>query len=67
MIHGATHINMKLKRILRLLALALFIGLACILPIPLSITRKDDTPKYFIEQIDQNEEDGNEDDIKDIF
>ncbi len=66
MIHGATHIHMKLKRILRLLVLALFIGLACILPIPMTFARKDDTPKYFVEQIDQNEEEEDHE-IKELF
>ena len=43
------------------------IGLASILPIPLSFSRKDDTPKYLIEQIDKNENDDNKDDVKELL
>jgi len=58
---------MKLKRILRLIMFALLIGLACILPVPITFSRKDDVPKYLIEQIDKNENDDEDDDIKEIL
>ena len=48
---------MKLKRLIRLIGLVLFISLACILPIPMTFSRKDDVPKYLIEQIDPKEND----------
>lgn len=47
--------------------LAFLIGLACILPVPITFTRKDDVPKYLIEQIDKNQNDDEEDDIKKLL
>lgn len=58
---------MKIKRFARLCALALFIALACILPFPITFYRKDDSPKFSIEQIDEKKEDEEKDDIKEIF
>ncbi len=58
---------MKIKRLMRLLALALLIGLACILPLPMTFSRKDDMPKYLIEQIDKNENNNENEDIKELF
>jgi len=53
---------MKLKRLLRLIGLVLFISLACVLPIPMTFSRKDDAPKHVIERIDPKE---NEDELND--
>ena len=58
---------MKIKRILRLIALALLIGMACILPVPITFTKKDNLPKYLIEQIDTKENDDNEKDVTELF
>ncbi|MBT8393754.1 MAG: hypothetical protein KJN66_02785 [Bacteroidia bacterium] len=58
---------MKIKRILRLLALILMIAMASILPIPITFFNKDKLPKFVIEQIDQKEEDSEKEDIKEIF
>ena len=57
---------MKAKRFLRLIALALLIGMASILPIPITFAKKDNLPKYLIEQIDTKENE-NENDIKELF
>ncbi|PWH83366.1 hypothetical protein DIS18_02090 [Algibacter marinivivus] len=54
------------KRILRLIALVFMIGLATILPVPITFYRKDNMPKFKIEQIDKKQEDENKDDIKEI-
>jgi len=58
---------MKIKKILRLLTLVFMIGLACILPIPITFTTKDDLPKYLIEQIDTKDDEDEEDNIKELF
>jgi hypothetical protein len=59
---------MKIKRTLRLIALALLIGMACILPVPITFTKKDNFPKHLIEQIDTKENDNEEEkDIKELF
>lgn len=55
------------KKGLRLLALALIIALASVLPVPINFYRKDNLPKYTIEQIDTKEEDDESDDIKELF
>ena len=57
---------MKIKRILRLLALLLMIGLASVLPVPITFFNRDKLPKYLLEQIDKKE-DEDEDDIKELF
>ena len=49
------------KKALRLLALVLLITLASALPVPITFYRKDNLPKFKIEQIDKkknNEENG---------
>jgi len=58
---------MKFKRFLRLLALALLIAMASIIPIPITFYNKDKLPKYLIEQIDTKEDDAEQDDIKEHF
>ena len=49
--------TMKIKRLLRLIALMLMIAMASILPVPISFFSKDNQPKYLIEQIDSKEDD----------
>jgi len=56
----------KLKRILKLFALLLMIGLSSVLAVPITFYRKDDLPKYLIEQVDTKEDDIEEDDIKEL-
>ncbi|SFZ89226.1 hypothetical protein SAMN05428642_10158 [Flaviramulus basaltis] len=56
-----------LKKALRLLALAFIIALASVLPVPITFYRKDNLPKYTIEQIDKKENDDEDKDIKEIF
>jgi len=59
--------TMKIKRLLRLLALVLMIAMASILPVPITFFNKDKLPKFVIEQIDEKEEDTEKEDIKEIF
>lgn len=58
---------MKLKRIMRLLALVIIIALASFLPVPITFYRKDNLPKYTIEKVDKKEDELKEDDIKELF
>ena len=58
---------MKIKRFLRLLALALLIAMASVLPIPITFYNKDKLPKYLIEQIDTKEDEAEQEDIKEIL
>lgn len=58
---------MKIKRLLRLLALILMIAMASILPVPITFFNKDKLPKFVIEQIDKKEEDSEKDNIKEVF
>jgi len=58
---------MKLKQITRLLALALMIALASVLPVPLTFYAKDHLPKHLIERVDKKEEEDEEDEIKVLF
>lgn len=51
----------------RLLALVVIIALASVLPVPITLYRKDNLPKYTIEKIDTKEEDTEKDDIKELF
>lgn len=55
------------KKWLRLLALALIIALASVLPVPINFYRKDNLPKYTIEQVDKKEDDNESEDIKELF
>lgn len=55
------------KRILKLVALILIIVLASILPVPITFYRKDNSPKYLIEQIDAKENETENEDIKELF
>ncbi len=47
---------MKIKRIIRLFALALMIALACVLPVPMTLYKKDDLPKNLIERVEQDKD-----------
>lgn len=58
---------MTFKRFCRLLLLAIFIGLACILPIPITFKSKDNLPKHLTEQLDSKEDEDEIDDIKELF
>ena len=40
------------------------IGLATILPVPITFYKKDNMPKFKVEQIDKKEEDENKQDLK---
>ena len=61
--------TMKIKRTLRLIILALMIGLACIvpLPVPIGLRRKDEKQKYLIEQIDTKDDEMEDEDIIELF
>lgn len=54
----------SIKKALRLLALALIIGLATIIPVPITFYRKDNMPKFKTEQLDKKKEDHDKEDIK---
>ena len=41
---------------MRLFALALMIALACILPVPMALYKKDDLPENLIERVEQDED-----------
>ena len=56
----------KLKRILRLLMLVSVIIMASIIPVPMQFYNKDNLPKDFIELIETNDDENEEDDIKEI-
>ncbi len=58
---------MNFKKTLRLLAWLMLLVIACIVPVPITFTKKDKLPKYLIEQIDTKDEDENQDDIKELF
>ncbi|MBT8303613.1 MAG: hypothetical protein KJP09_04015 [Bacteroidia bacterium] len=47
---------MKIKRVIRRVALILMIALACVLPVPLTFAKKDDLPKFLIEKVELEEE-----------
>lgn len=57
---------MKYKKLLRMLLLALMIGLACMLPVPITFKNKDNLPKDLIEHVEIKEEDEDED-CKELF
>ncbi|MEC3906953.1 hypothetical protein VOI54_07970 [Tamlana sp. 2201CG12-4] len=56
-----------LKKALRLVALILMVALASALPVPITFYRKDNTPKFKIEQVDKNEEEIGKETDKVIF
>ena len=47
---------MKIKRILRLVAFALFVALACVVPFPINLFRKEDLKKAQIELVEKQQE-----------
>jgi hypothetical protein len=54
----------NLKKTLRLLGLIVIIALASVLPVPVTFYRKDNQPKFKIEQIDKKKEDDNENELE---
>ena len=58
---------MNFKKTLRLLAWLMLLVIACIVPVPITFTKKDNLPKYLIEQLDTKKEEDNEDEIKQLF
>lgn len=57
---------MNLKKGLRLIGIVLLIALACALPVPMIMYKKDNLPKHTVEQIDEKDDEEN-DDIKELF
>jgi hypothetical protein len=57
---------MKIKRLLRILALILMIATASVLPVPILFYNKVKLSKYLIEQIDKKKSDTKNEDKKDI-
>ncbi len=57
---------MKIKRILRLLAIFLMIAMVSVLPVSILFYNKDKLPKYLIELIDKRESDEEKNDIIEI-
>jgi len=47
---------MRIKRVIRRVALILMIALACVLPVPLTFVKKDNLPKFLIEKVELEEE-----------
>lgn len=58
---------MKLKKTLRSIAWITLLVLMSMIPIPIPFPKKDNLPKYLIEQIDTNENEDEKDDIKELF
>jgi len=58
---------MKLKQIIRLLAIAFMIALASVLPLSMTFYAKDQLPKHLIERVDKKKEEDEEDEIKVLF
>lgn len=50
----------NLYKLLRLLLLLFFIALAALVPVPLTLSKKDTTPKFVLEQLDEEEEEEEE-------
>ena len=58
---------MKFKKVLRTTAWIILLVMACMIPLPITFTKKDNLPKYLIEQIDTKDNEEEEDDIKQLF
>jgi hypothetical protein len=56
-----------LRRRIRQIALLLMMLLASVLPVPITYYRKDNLPKYVIEEVDTKEGEAEEDNIKELF
>jgi len=54
----------SIKKVLRLLALALIIGLAIVVPVPITLYKKDNMPKFKTEQLDKKKVDVHKEDMK---
>ncbi|NAS12977.1 hypothetical protein [Poritiphilus flavus] len=55
---------MRIKKIIRLLAVIAMVGIASVVPFPINYRRKDEFPKVKIEQLDEEEESNEEDTVK---
>ncbi len=58
---------MRVKKLLYFFMLLLFIMIAAIVPFPINFYKKDNLPKYTIEQIDKKEEEDEEGDDYQAF
>lgn len=58
---------MQVKKVLRFLLLLFFIGLAAMVPFPISVHRKDRLPTHSIEQVDKTKDEEDEDDTYQAF
>ncbi|WP_299890055.1 hypothetical protein [uncultured Lacinutrix sp.] len=58
---------MNIKKQLRLVALIVFIAIACAIPFPMTFKRKDNLPKHLIEQLDTKDDAQDENLKKDAF
>lgn len=56
-----------IKKFIRLSAFLLMIALASVLPVPITFYKRDNLPKYVIEQIDTKDDETKDDDIKELF
>lgn len=54
----------SIKKGLRLLSLVFIIGLATVLPVPITFYRKDNLPKFKTEQLDEKKVDDHKEDMK---
>ena len=57
----------KFKHFLSLLLLALMIGMAAILPVPIVFYGKDNLPKNLTELVENTEDEDDDEDIKELF
>lgn len=56
----------QVKKIARFLMLILLITLAAIIPVPLPVFSKDNSPKFLLEQVDEKEEEPDEEGLEEI-
>ena len=47
---------MQFKKVMRMILLVLFIAMAAILPVPITIYQKDKQPKFRVEQLNRKED-----------
>ena len=57
----------SIKKVLRLIALALIIGLATVVPVLITFYKKNNMPKFKTEQLDKKKEGHEKEDIKVIY
>jgi len=58
---------MKLKKIIRLLALIFAIAMASVLPVPITFYKKHESPPFLIERVDKEKEEEDDSEIKALF